>query len=58
MRRTHTRTGAAWALLTLALALVVAGAAVALPPRFDQLLPPGALDTLSSAWYAAFSCRS
>ena len=54
MRRTPVRTGAAWVLLTLALSLVVAGAAVALPPRFDRLLPPGALDPLSSAWYAAF----
>ena len=54
MRRTRVRTGAAWVLLTLALSLVVAGAAVALPPGFDRLLPPGALDPLSSAWYAAF----
>ena len=54
MRRTRASTGAAWTLLTLALSLLVAGAAVALPPRFDRLLPPGALDPLSSAWYAAF----
>ena len=53
MRRTRVRIGAAWALLTLALSLVVAGAALALPPRFDRLLPPGALEPLSSAWYAA-----
>lgn|SRR6476661_1705403 len=54
MRRTRVRIGAAWALLTLALSLVVAGAALALPPRFDRLLPSGALAPLSSAWYAAF----
>ena len=54
MRRTRVSTGAAWTLVTLALSLLVAGAAVALPPRFDRLLPPGALDPLSSAWYAAF----
>jgi hypothetical protein len=54
MRRTRVRTGAAWTLLTLALSLVAAGAAVALPPQVDRLLPPGALDPLSSAWYAAF----
>ena len=54
MRRTRVRTGVVFTLLTLALSLVVAGAAVALPPRFDRLLPPGALDPLSSAWYAAF----
>ena len=58
MRRTRVRFGAAWALLTLALSLVVAGAALALPPRFDRLLPSGALAPLSSAWYAAVSCRS
>ena len=54
MRRTRGRTGAAWVLLTLALSSVVAWAALALPSRFDRLLPPAALDPLSSAWYAAF----
>ena len=58
MERTRVRAGAAWALITLAVSLVVAGAAVALPPRFDRSLPPGALAPLSSAWYAAFLRRS
>ena len=58
MRRTRVRIGAAWALLSLALSLVVAGAALALPPRFDRSLPPGALAPLSSAWYTAFLRRS
>ena len=54
MRRTPVRSGAAWTALTLALSVLAAVAALALEPRFERLLPPGALAPLSSAWYAAF----